>query len=120
MIAAITTWASAVRPPAPMPCTTRLTISRPTLCEKPATSEPTTNIERDSWMSSFLSYRSDSLPQIGTVAVIARSSAVTTQVYEDWVPFRSAMIRGSALETTVEARMATNMPAIRPDMAWSI
>ncbi|GAB6915814.1 hypothetical protein JCM13580A_56160 [Streptomyces drozdowiczii] len=45
---------------------------------------------------------------------------MTTHVYEDWVPCRSAMIRGRALETTVEARMATNMPAIRPDMAWSI
>ncbi|GHB96437.1 hypothetical protein GCM10010308_04780 [Streptomyces vinaceusdrappus] len=30
------------------------------------------------------------------------------------------MIVGSALETTVPARMATNMPAIRPDIAWSI
>ncbi|CAM5703597.1 hypothetical protein SAFG77S_00216 [Streptomyces afghaniensis] len=30
------------------------------------------------------------------------------------------MIRGSALDTTVPARMATNMPAISPDMAWSI
>ncbi len=45
---------------------------------------------------------------------------MTTQVYEDWLPFRSAMILGRALETTVEARMATNIPAIRPDMAWSI
>ncbi|GAA2046492.1 hypothetical protein GCM10009757_14250 [Streptomyces cheonanensis] len=30
------------------------------------------------------------------------------------------MMRGSALATTVPARMATNMPAIRPDIAWSI
>ncbi len=30
------------------------------------------------------------------------------------------MIVGSALATTVPARIATNMPAISPDMAWSI
>ncbi len=28
------------------------------------------------------------------------------------------MIRGSAFATTVEARIATNMPTIRPDNAW--
>ena len=33
------------------------------------------------WTSSFLLNRSESLPQIGVVAVIASSEAVTTQVY---------------------------------------
>lgn len=80
MIAAMTTWASAVRPPAPMPCTTRLKMSSSTPWEKPARSEPTTNMPSDSWSSSFLLNRSDSLPQSGTVAVMASSSAVTTQV----------------------------------------
>ncbi|GAA0259560.1 hypothetical protein GCM10009539_51200 [Cryptosporangium japonicum] len=28
------------------------------------------------------------------------------------------MMRGSALETTVEARIETNRPIIRPDSAW--
>lgn len=35
----------------------------------------------DSWISSFLLNRSDSLPQIGVVAVTASREAVTTQVY---------------------------------------
>ncbi len=54
MMAAITTWTSAVRPPAPMPCTTRLKISTSMPCEKPATSEPTTNSASEIWSSSFL------------------------------------------------------------------
>ncbi len=54
MTEAMTTWASAVRPPAPMPWTTRLTMSSPTPCEKPASSEPTTNMLSDSCSSSFL------------------------------------------------------------------
>ncbi|GGV82665.1 hypothetical protein GCM10010294_58000 [Streptomyces griseoloalbus] len=33
---------------------------------------------------------------------------------------RSVMIVGRALDTTVPARIATNMPAMSPDMAWSI
>jgi hypothetical protein len=78
--AAITTCANAVSPPAPTPCTTRLPISTPMSPANPATSEPTTNIDSDSWTSSFLLYRSESLPHSGTVAVIASSSVVTTQV----------------------------------------
>ncbi|GGP93583.1 hypothetical protein GCM10010249_09110 [Streptomyces roseolilacinus] len=41
-------------------------------------------------------------------------------MYDDWLPRRSVMIRGRALATTVDARMATNIPAIRPDIAWTI
>jgi hypothetical protein len=99
---------------------TRLTIRVTTSCEKPATRDPTTNSPSESWSSSFWLNRSASLPHSGTVAVMASSSEVTTQVYEDWLAPRSAMIRGRALATTVPARMATNMPAIRPDIAWSI
>lgn len=36
------TWVSADRPPAPMPWTSRQTISMPGLVESPATMEPTT------------------------------------------------------------------------------
>ncbi len=53
IIAAITTVASAVTPPAPTPCTTRLTISIPMFCEKPAISDPTTNRPSDAWISSL-------------------------------------------------------------------
>ncbi|GGZ90821.1 hypothetical protein GCM10010371_58320 [Streptomyces subrutilus] len=45
---------------------------------------------------------------------------MTTQVYEDWVPPRSLMIWGRALETIVEDRIATNMPSISPDRAFMI
>src|SRR5438128_7396711 len=74
---------------------------------------------RDSWISSLRSKRSASLPQIGVLAVSASSVEVTTQVYADWPPPRSEMIRGSEVDTTVLARMVTNRPSSRPDMASS-
>ena len=46
--------ASAVMPPAPMPCTARLAMSTSTFGVKPAISEPPTNSSSESWMSSFL------------------------------------------------------------------
>ena len=52
--------------------------------------------------------------QIGLVTVIASSEAVTTQVYCVWVPSRSAMIVGSAVETMVALTIATNSADIRP------
>ena len=64
--------------------------------------------------------RSASLPQIGVVTVSASRVAVTTQVYADSPACRSEMIRGSALETTVLARIVTNMPSSRPDSASRI
>ncbi len=54
MIAAITICTSAVRPPAPIPCTTRLVSSSSTFGVKPATSEPTTKNASDNWTSSLL------------------------------------------------------------------
>ncbi len=49
MIAAITIWTSAVRPPAPRPCRTRLPSSTSMFGAKPATIEPTTKKPSDSW-----------------------------------------------------------------------
>ena len=63
-----------------MPCAMRLTSSSVTFGAKPAIREPTTNRLNDTWISSFLLHRSAILPQSGTVAVIASSSVVTTQV----------------------------------------
>src|SRR3954462_5623306 len=70
-------------------------------------------------MSSLRSNRSASLPHTGVLTVSASSVDVTTQAYDDWLPPRSLMIRGSAVETTVLDRMATNMPSISPDIASS-
>ena len=44
---------------------------------------------------------------------------MTTQVKADWVPPRSAMIRGSEEETTLVARIETNIPSRMPDSASS-
>ena len=59
------------------------------------------------------------MPQIGVDAVIASSDAVTTHVYCACVPPRSARIRGRALDTIVEDRIATNRAMSRPDSATS-
>src|SRR3954451_12112432 len=74
---------------------------------------------RPVWISSLRSNRSASLPQTGVETVSASSVDVTTHVYEDWLPPRSLMMRGSAVETTVLDRIATNMPSISPDIASS-
>src|SRR4051812_12670719 len=120
IIAAIAICTSACRPPRPRPCSTRQAISASTDCEEPASIEPTMKITIDSWMSSFLLNRSASLPQIGVEAVEESSVAVTTQVYWLWVPRRSVMIVGRALETTVEDRKATNIASNIPDSAERI
>jgi hypothetical protein len=67
-------------PPAPTPCTTRLTMRIPTSGVRPAMSEPATKSPSETWIRSFLLYRSASLPHSGTVAVMASSSVVTIQV----------------------------------------
>lgn len=54
MIAAITIWTSAVRPPAPRPCRTRLPSSTSMFGARPATIEPTTKNPSESWTSSLL------------------------------------------------------------------
>ena len=72
------------------------------------------NSTSESCTSSFLFTRSDILPQMGVVAVDASSVAVTTQVYWSCVPCRSVMMTGSALDTMVEDRKATNIPSSRP------
>src|SRR4249919_497467 len=71
------------------------------------------------WTSAFLENWSDSLPQIGVVAVIVSRVATTTQVYSVWLPCRLSTIRGSAFETTVLESIATNIASRRPDMASS-
>ncbi len=80
MIEARMTWARAVRPPAPRPCTTRKAISIPVFCDRPAAAEPTMKMTRESCTSSFLLVRSASLPQIGVETVVASRVLVTTQV----------------------------------------
>ena len=70
-----------------------------------------------SWMSSLRSTRSASLPQIGVEIVVVSRVAVTTQVKADWVPSRSEMIRGSDEETTLVARIETNIPSRMPERA---
>jgi len=74
------TWVIARMPPAPMPCAARQAISIPMDCDSPATSEAATKTTIAHCMSSFLSIRSESLPQIGVAAVVASRVAVTTQV----------------------------------------
>ena len=44
---------------------------------------------------------------------------MTTQVNADWVPPRSAMIRGRTVQTTLVARMETNIPSRMPERASS-
>ena len=58
--------------------------------------------------------------QIGLVTVMASSEAVTTQVYCVWVPSRSAMIVGSAVETMVALTIATKSADIRPTRTSTI
>ena len=58
--------------------------------------------------------------QIGLVTVIASRDAVTTQVYCVWVPSRSAMIVGSAVETMVALTIATNSADISPTRTSTI
>src|SRR4051812_27886522 len=107
----------AVRPPMPRPWTTRQTMRNGTLCAMPAAMEPMTNTMMDSCTSSFLLNRSDSLPQMGVLTVVASSDAVMTQVYWRWVPCRSPMMVGSAVATMVELSIAVKSAARRPVMA---
>ncbi len=93
---------------------TRKPISMSTEVESPARTEPRVNRNSAPWTSSFLLTRSANLPQMGVVAVDASRVAVMTQVYWSWVPCRSVMIVGRALDTTVDDRNATNMPSRRP------
>src|SRR5690606_13435264 len=119
MMSAMSTWLSAARPPAPMPCTARIAMSRCVSCEKPAMAVATTKITIASWYRNLRLVRSASLPQIGVEIAVVRSVAVTTQVYEVCVPPRSETMTGSELETTVDASIDTNMPRIRPESASS-
>src|SRR4051794_33116191 len=98
----------------PTPWITRKPISMPMDWERPASAEPVTKTTMASWTSSFLLKRSASLPQIGVAAVAARSAAVTTQVYCDWVPSSWEVIVGSAFATMVELSRPTNSASSRP------
>ena len=51
--------------------------------------------------------------------VVVSRVAVTTQVNADWVPPRSEMMRGSDEDTTLVARIETNIPSRMPDSASS-
>src|SRR4051812_1253677 len=114
-----TTWTRAVRPPAPRPWTARKPISWPVFCDSPAMADPTTKMTRLSWSRNLRSTRSANLPQMGVLTVMASRVEVTTQVYDDSLPPRSPMIRGSDVDTTVLDKIATSMPSRRPDMASS-
>ena len=114
MMSAMTIWVSAVRPPAPRPWKTRMVMSMLVSCENPAMAEAITKISSESCSSSLRLDRSASLPQIGVEMVVASRVAVTTQVYEVWSPAKSEMITGSEVDTTVPARIETNMPMSRP------
>ena len=70
-------------------------------------------------MSSLRLNRSASLPQIGVEIAVVSSVAVTTHVKAAWSPPMSWMMTGSEVETTVAARIETNMPSRRPDSASS-
>ena len=98
----------------PRPWTARAASSSGTFCTMPAASEPTTKTPIAIWTSIFLLNRSESLLQIGLLTVIASSEAVTTQVYWVWVPSRSPMIVGRAVETIVVLTIATNSADISP------
>ena len=119
MMSAMMTWLSAARPPAPMPCTARKAMSVPGSCENPAAAVASTKMTSAIWMSSLRLNRSASLPQIGVEIAVVSSVAVTTQVKAAWSPPRSWMMTGSEVETTVAARIETNMPSSRPERASS-
>src|SRR4051794_8461762 len=98
----------------PTPWMTRNAISMPIDWDRPDSAEPMTNTTMAACTSSFLLYRSASLPQIGVVAVAASREAVITQVYWDWVPSSLEVIVGRALETIVELSRPTNSASSRP------
>src|SRR3954454_8092254 len=98
----------------PTPWMTRNPISMPIDWDRPDSAEPMTNTTMAACTSSFLLYRSASLPQIGVVAVAASREAVITQVYWDWVPSSLEVIVGRALETIVELSRPTNSDSSRP------
>ena len=104
----------------PRPWTTRQAMRNGTVCDMPAAADPITKTTMESCTSSFLLNRSESLPQIGVLTVVASSEAVMTQVYWRWVPCRSPMIVGSAVETMVELSSAVNSAAMRPVIASRI
>ena len=79
-MSATTICTSAIRPPAPSPCTTRIEISISVLCEKPAMTVPITKIARATCSSTLRLVRSASLPQMGVETAVARRVAVMTQV----------------------------------------
>src|SRR4051795_797463 len=112
--APITTWARDCSPPMPTPWMTRKPISMAIDWDRPDSAEPMTNTTMAACTSSFLLYRSASLPQIGVVAVAASRDAVITQVYWDWVPSSLEVIVGRALETIVELSRPTNSASSRP------
>src|SRR3954467_10088990 len=98
----------------PTPWMTRNAISMAIDWDRPDSAEPMTNTTMAACTSSFLLYRSASLPQIGVVAVAASRDAVITHVYWDWVPSSLEVIVGSALETIVELSRPTNRASSRP------
>ena len=120
MIAAITICTRAVRPPAPRPCRTRLPSSTSMFGAKPATSEPTTKkLERQLDQQLVV-------VEVGELAPQRHGGRHRQQFQgddpgvDDWLAPRSWMIRGSAVDTTVPARIATNMPIIRPEIACMV
>ena len=119
MMSVITTIDSAITPPAARPWTARAAMRCQVSWESPATADDATNATSATWIRALRSTRSASLPHSGVLTVIASSEDVTTQVYADWLPPRSATITGSAVPTTVVDRMVVSRPSRRPDRASS-
>ena len=92
----------------------RAAIMTPIDVENPAAIDPATNRTMAICVKSFLLNRSESFPQMGVAMVIANKLAVMTQVYSRCVPWRSAMMVGSAVETMVVEIIAVNRAARRP------
>ncbi len=70
--------ASVIRPPAPIPCTPRVTISWVMFCDSPASNEPSRNMPIENRKTGRRPYRSAILPYSGVEAVDASRYAVTT------------------------------------------
>src|SRR5262249_55488002 len=90
---------SGIRPPAPSPCTARNAISCVIDCEAPDNAEPIRKKATPARYKVRRPYRSDSLPQSGTVTVEARRYAEKTQLYL-FKPPSEAITVGIAVPTT--------------------
>src|SRR6478672_4084564 len=105
--------ASVIKPPAPMRCSPRKTISSVMFWDRPASADPIRNTTIANWNTLLRPWRSLILPYSGVVTVDATRYAVTT--HERWFrPPRSPTIVGSAVATIVWSSAASSMPSMSP------